>query len=306
MKRYGLITAILLLAAVNALVLANAAYNRSSEFESEVSLTERELPVHYSWSPSRKENTGLSLRLNWQVYDAGMTAKGERYRTHHISWFDQAKLESLGFDCSRLLSSENAELYYKKMLPRKTFAVLEYEGKTWQEWQNDHEQRIEEMEEEVARGEETKKNLEDFKKEYQSSLIAKSRLFVVDVGNNAFLLRRKYPDRSRFIITPAKVSLSYQPKNADGAKPAIDRLNGVINEILIEEINVPLEKRGDLDRILTEKRGKEHGTFTPYHYYSQQQPPAYIVRVRYGKKYEPWIEDAQKIAAQRSPATEGK
>ncbi len=306
MKRYGLMTAILLLAAVNALVLANAAYNRSDEFESEVKLTERELPIHYSWRPSGKENTGLSLRLNWQVYDAGMTAKVERYRTHYISWFDQAKLESLGFDCSRLLSSENAELYYKKMLPRKTFAVLEYEGKTWQEWQNDHEQRIEEMEKEVTRGEETRKNLEDFKKDYQRSLTVKSRLFVVDVGNNAFLLRRRYPDRSRFIITPAKVSLSYQLKNMDGAKPAIDRLYGVINEILIQEISVPLEKRGVLDRILTEEKGKEHDNFTLYHYYSQQQPPAYIVTLRYGKKYEPWIEDVQKIAAQRSTTTEGK
>lgn len=39
MKRYGLIAAVCLLVAVNALVLANAAYNRSGEYDAEVKLT---------------------------------------------------------------------------------------------------------------------------------------------------------------------------------------------------------------------------------------------------------------------------
>jgi hypothetical protein len=299
MKRYGLIAAILLLVAVNALVLAGVVYNRSGEYDAEVKLTERELPIHYSWRPSGQENTGLSLRLDWQVFDPGMAIKMGRYRGRHISWFDQVKLESIGFDCSRPIASENADMYYRKMLPRKIFAVLEYEGKTWKEWQDDQEQRIKEMEKQVKTGKETEKNLESFKKEYKRSLIAKSRLFVVDVGNDASLLRQKYADRSRYIITPAKVRLTYEYKKVDGVTQlSIERLEGTIDEILISEINVPLAKRGVLDQLINADKDKGQNNFAFYQYNTRQRPPVYAVTLRYGKRYEPWIMDIQKIAEQ--------
>jgi hypothetical protein len=304
MKRYGLIAAISLLVAVNALVLANVAHNRSGEYDAEMKLTERELPIHYSWRSSDKENTGLSLRLSWGVYDPGMTTKEGRYRRRHISWFDQAKLESIGFDCSRPITSENADQYYGKMLPRKTFAVLEYEGKTWQEWQDDQAQQIREMEEQVKKGAETKKDLDVFKKEYKRSLMTKSRLFVVDVGNDASLLRQKYSERSRYIITPAKVRLSYQYKNNDSVPPSIERLEGEISEILIDEINVPLAKRKVLDQLLNAEKGKELNLGSYQYYYDRQQPPDYTVTLRYGKRYEPWIVDIQKIAKQETMSSE--
>lgn len=300
MKRYGLIAAITLLVAVNAVVLANVAHNRSGEYDAEVKLTERELPIRSSWRPSGKENTGLSLRLNWGIYDPGMTTKGGQYRTPHISWFDQAKLESIGFDCSRPITSENADPYYRQMLPRKTFAVLEFEGKTWQEWQNNHEQRIREMEEQVKKAEETEHNLEIFKKEYKLSLIGKSRLFVVDVGNDASSLRQKYPDRSRYIITPATVRFSYEYIEETGNTPSIKRLSGKISEILIDEINVPLEKRAVLDKLLSAEKGKGHHKTSV-----TGEPPAdYAVTLRYGKRYEPWVVDIQRIAAQGTVSPE--
>jgi hypothetical protein len=37
-----------------------------------------------------------------------------------------------------------------------------------------------------------------------------SRLFVIDVGNDPERLRQLHPDRSKFIIIPAKVGLHYQ------------------------------------------------------------------------------------------------
>lgn len=298
MKRYGLIAAIILLVVVNSLVLANVLHNRSGAYDAEVKLTERELPIHYSWRPSGKENTGMSLRLSWETFDPEITIKGGRYRSRHTAWFDKAKLESIGFDCSRPIASESADLYYRKMLPRKTFAVLEYEGKTWQEWQDNQGQRIKEMEEQVKTKKETEKNLENFKKEYKRSLIAKSRLFVVDVGNDASLLRQKYPDRSRYIITPAKVRLLYYRSKEEGSeKPYVERLEGQISEILIAEINVPLAQREVLDRLVNAEKSKgNHITYYPY--YNREQPPDYMVTLRYGKRYEPWIVDIQRIGEQ--------
>jgi hypothetical protein len=40
-------------------------------------------------------------------------------------WFDRAKLESVGFDCSRPLTAEYAD-YYRTRPPRATYAALEY------------------------------------------------------------------------------------------------------------------------------------------------------------------------------------
>ncbi len=298
MKRYGLIAAVCLLVAVNALVLANAAYNRSGEYDAEVKLTERELPIHYSWRPSDKENTGLSLRLDWDTYEPALKAKKVRYGHRHPAWFDQAKLESIGFDCSRPIAGENAELYYGKMLPRKTFAVLEYEGKAWQAWREDYEQRIAEQAEQVRKGKETKKSLDELKKGYEESIQTRSRLFIVDAGNDAALLRQKYQDRGRYIITPAKVRLTYRYKKDQGEKPEIESLEGEISEVLIDEINVPLSKRAVLEQLKNRDKAGQY-EYMGYGYRTRNRPPYYTVTVRYGKRHEPWIVDVQRITEQK-------
>jgi hypothetical protein len=293
MKRYGLIAAISLLIAVNALVLANVAHNRSGEHDAEVKLTEREMPILSYWRGPDKENTGLSLRLDWDTSNHRMTTKVDRYLPKHAAWFDQAKLQAIGFDCSLPLNSENAELYYDKMLPRKTFAVLEYEGRAWQAWREEFKQRIAEQAEQVRKGEETKKDLDELKKDYEDSVKTKSRLFIVDVGNDAALLRQKYKDRGRYIITPAKVRLWF--KKDQEVKPEIAYLEGEISELLVNEINVPLSKRALLDQLIKDNKNQQYNYYG-YGYSNRQRPPYYTVTVRYGKRYEPWIVDIQKIA----------
>jgi len=49
----------------NAFVLIGVAYNRASEPEAEITLTERELPLAYG-AFQTDENTELALRLHWQ------------------------------------------------------------------------------------------------------------------------------------------------------------------------------------------------------------------------------------------------
>jgi hypothetical protein len=118
------------------------------------------------------------------------------------------------------------------------------------------------------------------------------------------LLRRKYPDRSRYIITPAKVRLSYRYKNPASMPPSIERLEGEVSEILIDEINVPLAKREVLDLLLNADKGKGRNAYMPYQYYNRQEPPDYTVTLRYGKRYEPWIVDIQRIAKQAAVSSE--
>lgn len=292
MKRFGLIAAISLLLAVNALVLFNVANNRDGQFDAEVTLTERELPIVYSWRRSDKENTGMSLQLDWDIYDPEATVKEVWYRRRQAAWFDQAKLESIGFDCSRPLTSEGAGLFYGKMLPRKTFVVLEYEGTAWQNWKDRHQRWIAEKTEEVRRGKETRKNLAELKKKFDTSLKTRSRLFAVDAGNDAAQLRRKYQERGRYIIAPAKVRLAFHFKKENGRE--IKYLEGVISEILVDEINVPLSKREVLDQLIKNEKNRQHG-YRGYGYMARQRPPSYTVVLRYGKRFEPWIVGIEKI-----------
>ena len=47
---------------------------------------------------------------------------------------NQIKLESLGYDCSVPLTDASAAQHYGKALPRKAYVVLEYGGKSWDNW----------------------------------------------------------------------------------------------------------------------------------------------------------------------------
>ena len=78
-------------------------------------LTERELQL-----PAKQtENTALTLRL---VFDRRPERGGTVMRD--AGWFDRAKLESIGFDCRRPVTPDNAD-YYRMRPPRTTFAALE-------------------------------------------------------------------------------------------------------------------------------------------------------------------------------------
>ena len=60
------IAGVTIIACVNAIALGGAAYNRSGVPESSLRLSERELDLPYE-SRGRKEDSGLTLRLDWRV-----------------------------------------------------------------------------------------------------------------------------------------------------------------------------------------------------------------------------------------------
>ncbi len=265
MSRYGMWIAVALVVFVNSYVLFGVAYNHSGEPEATITLTERELPVESFWGYSnRKENTGISLRMSWN-----------RDSLDDTSWFDKTKLESVGFRCSIPVTEPDAEIYYHKQLLRKSFAVLEYNGGAWQDWLRHATER--EKPKKVACYQETS-----------------SRLFVIDVGNDPERLRQIYPDRSKFVIVPAKVGLLYERRaTGAGKKPAQPTLKGYVAEVLTDEINVPRNLKSRLEDIRrTAVREKADACVETY---QRKNKPSYMVTLHVGHRYEPWIADIKPI-----------
>lgn len=281
MKKYGPVIAVAFLLLVNAFVLAGAAFNRSGVPDAAVLLTERELPGAYPLYYNR-ENSGVSLRLTWSHYGYFWN----RYPLIDFEWFDQRKLEAIGFDCAVSPASTGAYEHYAKMLPRKAFAVLEYEGPAWERWRANGEQSIAEMEEDVKTRKKTETDLQNAKKWYEQEIKAGSRLFVVDAGNDPALLRKQYSDNHKYIITPAVVRIQHYAESRDpSGNKRPPRLMGSVSDILTDEIHVPRAKRAALDALVSKT-----GTTPDYSYlYSRDREPRYAVTLQYGRRYEPWI-----------------
>ena len=201
-RRLGASVGLLLL--TNAVVLAGVAYNRAGESDTEVTLTEREIPLSYT-AFQGDENTGLSLRLRWE-------SSNIRWRSAILDpgpeWFDQVKLEAIGYDCSILLTDPSAELYYGKLLPREGYVVLEYGGQAWRSWLAEWERDLHVMSDQLNRGQQSKQDVERFKEAYERLPTMGSRLLVTDVGTDPTQLRQRYSDGRGFIIAKAQVRLT--------------------------------------------------------------------------------------------------
>lgn len=159
--------------------------------------------------------------------------------------------------------------------------VLEFEGKTWENWQAGWVEKIKALDAERAVGEVEQRKLDSKRRQHRWKLESGSRLFTVDAGNDAAALRKRYPDRTKYIITPAKVRLRLIPIDmTTGRKPV---LSGYVDLILTNNIHVPLDRQGLLASLKTDVQ---------YFYYDgQKEPfsPRYRVKLNYGRRYEPWV-----------------
>lgn len=272
MRQLWMWAAISLVAATNAVVLAGVAHNRSGEPEALVTMMERELPLAYTV----EENSGVELRLVWRQHRKWSSYLGDP----GSAWFDQKKLEALGYDCSRPISDPSARLEYEKALPRKAFAVLEYEGEAWRAWIAEAEKDRARIAAQIERQEATQKDLQQADQELDRLRRTDSRLIAVDVGLNPAALHGQYPDRAKYIIAPAEVRLTMveeRTEKSGARKPA--HLRGVISSILVNYITVPTELRNALGFVRLDRSPS-----------SGPHEPRYRVTVKYGRRYEPWIE----------------
>jgi hypothetical protein len=257
-----LIAGAVLILAGNAVALIGVAYNRAGEPDAVIELSERELILPYNFLAA-EENSGLALHLAWRAESnaqspyAGMISGGGA-----TPWLDKDKLAELGFDVSASPQDQDAALRYEKMLPRKAYVVLEFNGAAYQAALHQRQGELSEAQALQANNP-GKKEFEERVKTAQTQLDREqntsSRLFAIDVGRDQQTLRSRYSDRARYLILPGEVRLQLINKE----------LSGFITNLSAGIINVPLADRAAIT-----------GGARPAHY---------TVRLAFGKRAEPWI-----------------
>ena len=276
MRRPLLLAAIALLLVSNAWVLAHVAMNRSGEPDSEMELTAREL----QYFGSRSDDSSVVLMLRWTntapEYPVGLPADGP-------GWFDQKKLEELGFDLSIPAGSPKASRFYENLRLREAFVALEFDGPAWASWLTDREPRLQT---ETSYGPQV-----SFEERVAIERQTTPRLVSIDVARDPAALRRKYPDRKRVMILPVLVRAKLEPERRASAtaplRPAY--LRGAITRLAIESVIVPepLSRRFD-----------GQPSYSPWTYDGKQikiEQPPYSVILRVGSKYEPWVVDVRPL-----------
>ena len=254
----------------NAFALIGVAYNRSGGPNAIVELSERELTRPYNYMTST-DNSGLALHLNWRsAGDTRPSLPGDISQESRTLWLDKDKLAELGFDVGANPQDPVAMLRYNKMLPRKAYTVLEFNGLVYQAAVQQTQALLDESKAKLALDPNNKmlKTGVDFaQRQVDDERNKSSRLFAVDVGPDPETLRARYSDRTQYIILPSEVRLSVFNKI----------LTGYITGLNVNTINVPLAYR----TAITGEGGP--------------RPANFIVRLAFGKRAEPWILDAQPV-----------
>lgn len=109
MKRWGMVSSIALVVAVNVFVLTEVALDRAGGVVQRVELTQRELPV--AWTGD--DNSGIAVRV--AAWDP---------QIWNLAVLDRAKLVELGFDCSVPPDASSALHHYRRQLAREVMIVL--------------------------------------------------------------------------------------------------------------------------------------------------------------------------------------
>lgn len=269
--------------------LLHAARNRRGEPDATLELTERELSVRWG----DEDNSGLSLNIVYELPDRTCTPAAPVKADSVCEWFDLTRLAAVGFDVSRSPDDSAAAVSYRKTLPRLAWAVLEYDGPAWAARLAREKAAADSARRAKARAMREDSNDREYEWDrYISDLRAGSRLFVVEVGRDPAALRARFPDRSRYFITRAKVDLDYVGADRDTTRRVIRPayLYGSIRELRPGALQVPRQHRPVLDSI--------HAIPQPSRYDlpADSTPlPRYRVKVVYGKEHEPWVDGVGRL-----------
>lgn len=272
MRRVGLFGALALVVVVNSAVLGGVAWNRSGQPEATLQLTERELPLRHRYVRS-KENSGLGLTL--RLFED----------SHSPEWLDERKLRALGFRPERYYAADESGYERdKRALPRRAYVVLEFDGPAWQAALEEREQELAELNRKIETGEATVKERERLKKSLERMRHSGSRLLAVDAGDDARVLRERYPDTSRYLITTAEFRMRIDRSKSAERETGWAVVRGHIGRIHSSRIHVPLQHHEALQAVLgSDTRSHRRRGAGPV------ESPRYAVTLHYGKRYEPWV-----------------
>jgi len=272
-----------LIVLTNAIALGGVWWNRSATPDSALTLSQRELGL--PWRSLRlMENSGLALNLNWRVAgrEAGEFASGYTLNGGTPEWLDAPKMAALGFPVDTAQAAGERQ-HYSRQLPREVILVMELAGPAWQ-------RALEKARENAGRhavaaeanagskqfAERAKRANDELVREENSN----SRLFVIDAGLDARLLREKYPDRNRFLLLHGTVRPTMHSRERNTLQAT-----GYISRVGNGQIHVPHALREPLDSLRAQ--GEPGGG------------DGFSATLLVGQRLEPWLVEV-KLAAKAS------
>ena len=264
---------------VNIVVLAGVAYNRSGEAEATATLTERELRLPY-YSYNRKENSGLSLRLNWSVITSNLFSNG--YRKYSLSnygnpvWLNENKLKELGADIEKIKANKKSNSYdYRNEDSIEAIIVLEYDGPAFKNTVKRAEKDIQNLREEFKKrqdNEDAKKVLKRHEDSFQELKTSESRLIAIDAGQDLEKLQTKYNKPGKYLMLRGEVKPNWSDYD----------LEGRIKKIFNSNVHMPLPYSKEISELTKSKK-------TSSRYNRRKEKPRYQVELKVGKRLEFWV-----------------
>ncbi len=277
MKKFGILSAILLVVISNLFVLTNVYLNQSGEPESSLLLTERELSLY----GQSHENSGMHLRLSWK------TSHYDSKNKKRTGWLHRDRLQALGFDTDLDPAHPEASDYYRRQAVKKAYIVFEFEGSAWDDWVAGNAEEIEKLEKKLAVAQEPheKSSLESQIKWKHNEKRRQSHLFAIDAGRDALTLRQRYPDKSRYMILEGVINMYH----SRGWNPATSKYDtpyvyGVLQKVETPHINISKKFRSSFQ-----------GLKSNYGRHRDKYHPRFEVRLSVGSRFLPWIQEVRKL-----------
>lgn len=268
-RNHGLLLGLGLILLSNAAALGAAAWNRSGEPDSRLSLSERELQRNSDW---HRENSGVSLRLLWRIPGDEANA----------AWAPRIPLETmraLGFQVPDKVDRDSA-LAFDRQQARDALLVLELDGPLYQRELALARERLAQAEKRLVASPDDVhlKSERDFQRSALDNEEQRaSRLFLADAGTDLQALRQQYPDRQHYAIVHGQVRPLSLYRNRAWA------LGGSASTEGVRALNVPQRWHDELEGLAP--RAEQRA--------AQEQPQPFGAEVAFGQRLEPWIEQIQ-------------
>ena len=200
------------------------------------------------------DSTAMLLELKWNVV---LRAKHEQRAP---DWLGVEKLSDLGFNCQLPATSPDARRHYSSLPSKLVYLVLEYDG-------------------EAA-------------KKAGAVNSTKTRLYVVDAGREARLLRERYPDGHRYVITRGVVRIRLEERRFEDDTPLPEpRVSGWIGSVVPDQVFVPQPYSQLLQRLRpsdAESNAKPAGE------------PRFAATISWGSRHEPWVQSVRLLTGTES------
>ena len=184
-----------------------AGWNKSSETQRPLTLTEREMPLS-TQLVSLDDAEALKLPIVFQWRSNPLDSR---------NWLPESKLRALGFPLNVPAGDPNALEVYTDLPPRLAWIVLEYEDPAWQEIER---RRAVQREDLRDRG-------------------VNSRLVPVDAGLDVEALRHQYP--AGHLVVRGVITINFLGPSSGGPL-----LYGSLRELVPSMVTVPRQHRPTL------------------------------------------------------------